>query len=118
MTYLPGQLPEGDPNMQGRVAFIAQREAAQAETEAQWAALREQSRQQRETEQAALTAARQEAQNRPLSRAEQVSDDIRRAIHGDAPARPTARDEIRAKTRDLIAITRHRSAPVNPVGGN
>ena len=84
----------------------------------QWGALREQSRAARQTEQDALNAARQEAQNRPLSRAEQVSEDIRRAIHGDAAPRPTVRDEIRAKSRDLLAIAAHRNQARNITGGN
>jgi hypothetical protein len=107
-TYIESASDSRDERVQGRLAFIAQREAAEAERQQEWAALREQSAQQRQAEQAALDAARREVQDRPPSAAETVSGDIREAVTGSR-ARSGAADSVRAKTRDLIAIRNHRN---------
>ena len=133
MTTIIGTSDDRDPRVAGLRQHIAEREAREAELRGQLAARNENitalvdadpatwpeptaesagmwgevsDTLRRRADAETLAEAREAARNAPPTRAEQVSADIRTAVHGDAPARPTVHDSIRAKSRDLAALRR------------
>jgi hypothetical protein len=53
----------------------------------------------------------------PPTRAEIIAADVREAVTGSRE-RPRAAEQLRASTRELLAITRHRNQARDITGGN
>jgi hypothetical protein len=108
LTEHKPQLP-ADPRSAGVAAHIADREAREQAFAEATAPLREQRQAQREADLQALAKARAAAAAAPPSTSERVSAEIREAAGTTELGRQQQMQaSMRARARDLLAITRHR----------